>query len=122
MATVLSRRVFLARMSALAGGALALAACQPTPTAAPAATEVPKAEEVATEAPAATPAAPSGEVVTLTFWKGPHLTAGQETTLCAGPTLEKFMAEYPNINVEFQEVPWSGYNEKFNAAFAAGQP
>ena len=122
MATVLSRRVFLARMSALAGGALALAACQPTPTAAPAATEVPKAEEVATEAPAATPAAPSGEVVTLTMWKGPHKSAGDETKLCAGPTLEKFMAEYPNIKVEFQEVPWSGYNEKFTSAFAAGQP
>jgi ABC-type glycerol-3-phosphate transport system substrate-binding protein len=103
-------------------GAAVLAGCAGAPTAAPAATEAPKVEEKPTEAPAATAAPPSGEVVTLTFWKGPHKAAGDETKLCAGPTLEKFMAQYPSIKVEFQEVPWSGYNEKFSAAFAAGQP
>ncbi|NPV09639.1 MAG: sugar ABC transporter substrate-binding protein [Anaerolineae bacterium] len=120
MAVSISRRAFLVRMGALGGAAVAsgvLAACAGAPAGeAPAATQVP-AEAAATTAPAAV-----GEVVTLQMWKGPHKAAGDETVQCAGPTLEKFMAEYPNIKVEFQEVPWSGYNEKFTSAFAAGQP
>jgi len=110
-----TRRGFL-RLAGTMASLGALAACAGAPTAAPAATEPPKAEEVATQPPAVE------EVVTLTMWKGPHKPAGDETKLCAGPTLEQFTASHPSIKVDFQEVPWAGYNEKFTSAFAAGQP
>ncbi|NLT41419.1 MAG: sugar ABC transporter substrate-binding protein [Anaerolineae bacterium] len=116
MAASISRRAFLGRMGAVGGLTLAsaaIAACAATP-----ASQEPGAPEAAaTTAPAAV-----AETVTLNMWKGPHKAAGDETTLCAGPTLETFMAEHPEIKVEFQEVPWDGYNEKFTSAFASGQP
>ncbi|MBV7328153.1 sugar ABC transporter substrate-binding protein [Chloroflexi bacterium TSY] len=73
-------------------------------------------------APASTDAgasAPAGEVVTLTMWKGPHKAAGDETKLCAQPTLDVLQEMYPEVIVDFSEIPWGQYNEKFTAAFAA---
>lgn len=92
---LLSRREFLARAAAL-GGAAALAACAPA---------APAAGEEAAEAPA--PAAAGA--VTLTMWKGPHKPAGDETKLCARPTLDKFEAANPGIKVDFMEQPWGQY-------------
>jgi multiple sugar transport system substrate-binding protein len=96
--------------------AAAKPAAEPTK---PAAAEPTKpAAAAATAAPAAKPAV-AGQAVTLTMWKGPHKPAGDETKLYARPTLEKFEAATPNIKVDFSEVPWGQYNEKFTAAFAA---
>jgi multiple sugar transport system substrate-binding protein len=64
-------------------------------------------------------AAPAADVVTLTMWKGPHKAAGDETKLCAQPTLNIFQEANPEIKVDFSEIPWDQYNEKFTAAFAA---
>ena len=143
MTKSMSRRSFLMKASVLMGltaasGALAACGATPAPAATPTAAAKPttapavaatptsaaaQPTAAATVAPAATqPAAASGQQVTLTMWKGPHKAAGDETKLCAGPTLEKFMAANPNIKVDFQEIPWNGYNEKFTSAFAAGQP
>jgi len=94
---LLSRREFLARTAVL-GGAAALAVCAPAALAAPAAPAV--GEEAKEEA---APAAPG--VVTLTMWKGPHKPTGDETKLCARPTLDKFEAANPGIKVDFMEQP-----------------
>lgn len=104
----LSRRDFLVRTATVAGVATVgagLAACVP---AAPAATDE-------------SGAAPAMEVVTLIMWKGPHKAAGDETKLCAQPTLDTLQEMHPEISVDFSEVPWGQYNEKFTAAFAADQ-
>jgi len=114
----LSRRTFLqATIGAL--GVAGMAACA-APPAAPA-PEPAKAADTpaAAEAPKPTEAPPP-EAVTLTMWKGPHKAAGDETKLCAQPTLDKFQAQNPNIKVDFMEQPWDNYNEKFTTAFAAG--
>jgi len=63
--------------------------------------------------------APAAEGVVLTMWKGPHKPAGDETKLYARPTLDIFEKDHPGIKVEFTEVPWGQYNEKFTAAFAS---
>jgi len=109
--TSLSRRAFLIRSAAVAGLATvgsALAACAPA-----------TAPSGGAEAGAEAGAAPAGEAITLTMWKGPHKPAGDETAQCAGPTLAKFEEANPGIKVEFTEVPWGQYNEKFTAAFAS---
>lgn len=105
----LSRREFMKRSVAVAGLATVssvFAAC--VPAAAPTGGAAPEAG-----------AAPAADVVTLTMWKGPHKPAGDETKLCARPTLDKFEEANADIKVDFTEVPWSQYNEKFTAAFAS---
>jgi multiple sugar transport system substrate-binding protein len=92
------------------------AAAEPTK---PAAEPTKPAAAAATATPAAAKPAAAGQPVTVTMWKGPHKPAGDETKLYARPTLEKFEAANPNIKVDFSEVPWGQYNEKFTAAFAA---
>lgn len=109
----LTRRQFI-RVSLGAVGTVGLAACAPQPPAAEP-TEAPAAEE-----PTEPAEVPAPEVVNLIMWKGPHKAAGDETKLCAQPTLDIFQGEYPDITVEFIEQPWGQYNEKFTAAFAAG--
>jgi multiple sugar transport system substrate-binding protein len=102
----LSRRDFLVRTATLAGVATVgagLAACAP---AGPASTD-------------AGDEAPAMEVITITMWKGPHKAAGDETKLCAQPTLDVLEEMHPEISVDFSEIPWGQYNEKFTAAFAA---
>ena len=106
--TKLSRRSFLTRTATVAGVATlgaGLSACVP---AAPAAGDEGGG-------------APAMEVVTLTMWKGPHKAAGDETKLCAQPTLDVLQEMHPEIVVDFNEIPWGQYNEKFTAAFAADQ-
>lgn len=106
--TGLSRRSFLVRTATVAGAATlgaGMAACAPA---------VPGATDVGGDAPAM-------EVVTLTMWKGPHKAAGDETKLCAQPTIDVLEEMHPEISVDFSEVPWGQYNEKFTAAFAADQ-
>ena len=102
--SALSRRGFLAGAATLTGAA-AVAACVP---AAPAGTDAGGDE-------------PAMEGVTLTMWKGPHKAAGDETKLCAQPTLNTLQEMNPGITVDFSEIPWGQYNEKFTAAFAADQ-
>ena len=104
----LSRRSFLVRTATLAGVAsvgAGLTACAPA---------IPGAAGDGGDSPAM-------EVVTLTMWKGPHKAAGDETKLCAQPTLDVLEEMHPEISVDFSEVPWGQYNEKFVAAFAADQ-
>lgn len=113
----LSRREFLTRSATLIGAA-ALSACVPAAPAEPA--EEPMAEEPMEEEEAPSEAEPEVEAVTLTMWKGPHKAAGDETRLCAQPTIDVFQTAYPDITVDFIEQPWDQYNEKFTAAFAAG--
>ena len=106
--TKLSRRSFLTRTATVAGVATlgsGLSAC---------AMAVPAAGDEGGGAPAM-------EVVTLTMWKGPHKAAGDETKLCAQPTLDVLEEMLPGISVDFSEIPWGQYNEKFVAAFAADQ-
>ncbi len=106
--TKLSRRDFLVRTATVAGVAAVgagLSACAPA---------VPAAEGDGGDMPAM-------EVVTLTMWKGPHKAAGDETKLCAQPTLDVLEEMHPEISVDFSEIPWGQYNEKFTAAFAADQ-
>ena len=104
----LSRRSFLVRTATLAGVAsvgAGFTACAPA---------IPGAAGDGGDSPAM-------EVVTLTMWKGPHKAAGDETKLCAQPTLDVLEEMHPEISVDFSEVPWGQYNEKFVAAFAADQ-
>ncbi len=109
--TPLSRREFLVRTVAGVGLVTvgsALAAC------APAVAPTGGSAVESTDAGSA-----AAEVVTLTMWKGPHKPAGDETKLYARPTLDLFEQAHPEIKVDFSEVPWQQYNEKFTAAFAS---
>lgn len=115
--SIFTRRSFL--RAGMAGiGVLALAACGGSP--APATQPTQQAGQPQPTAAGAAQSSGSKGPVTLTMWKGPHKPAGDETKLYARPTLDKFEAANKNIKVEFTEVPWSGYNEKFSTAFAAG--
>ncbi len=123
----ISRREFLI-VGAATISAAGLAACAPKATEAPAEpdepTEAPaeptEAAEEPTEAPEEPTEAPAPvEPVTVLMWKGPHKPAGDETELCARPTLDEFEADNPDIKVEFEETPWGEYNEKYTAAFAS---
>ncbi|HEX5414745.1 MAG TPA: sugar ABC transporter substrate-binding protein, partial [Chloroflexota bacterium] len=122
-------------LAACSGGASSppAAASQPTaaasnasaaPTTAAAAPTQAAALTSGTQASAATPAAQpaaSGAAVTLTMWKGPHKPAGDESKQIANPTLAKFTEANPTIKVDFSEVPWAEYQQKFTTAFAAGR-
>ncbi|CAN5861796.1 sugar ABC transporter substrate-binding protein [soil metagenome] len=104
--TRFSRREFLIRTATLASVAAissAFAACAPA----------------GAPATGGSQSAPAQAAITLTMWKGPHKAAGDETKLCAQPTLDLFEKANPDIKVDFSEVPWGQYNEKFTAAFAA---
>jgi multiple sugar transport system substrate-binding protein len=107
----LSRRSFL-RLSGLAGGALALAACA-APGAAPAATPSAQGEgSVATS-----------DAITLTWWN----QYSTSSTQAAVPLMiEAFNETYPNIQVEYElsgGPPGGGnYTEILLARIAAGNP
>jgi multiple sugar transport system substrate-binding protein len=62
-------------------------------------------------------AADSGEDVTLSFWKEPHTDKEDEYW---ADIISQFNKEYPNIHVEFLNVPWDSHVEKETAAFASG--
>ncbi|OUC07017.1 hypothetical protein RY27_17450 [Litorilinea aerophila] len=76
----------------------------------------------AAESGAAPEAAQTGEagedVVTLTwgFWGSAEERATHEQVA------EAFMAEHPNIRIEYWHFPWSDYFTKLQTLFAAGDP
>jgi len=78
---------------------------------------------VPTPPPAAAPAAPTPaaeeeKVVTLTwgFWGSPEERATHEKVAQA------FMAEHPDIKIEYWHYPWSDYFTKLQTLFAGGDP
>ncbi|MGQ9555199.1 MAG: ABC transporter substrate-binding protein [Anaerolineae bacterium] len=107
MSPVLSRRKFLVGTSIAAGSAL-LAACQPTPTAAPATA----APEEATVAPTVVAAK-----VPLLYWQ--YMTDQEEVETVI---LKDFMAANADIELTWQYIPWQEYWTKLNASLAAGTP
>jgi multiple sugar transport system substrate-binding protein len=72
-------------------------------------------EEVAEEA-ATEEEAPAEEVVTITwaFWGSPEEAATHQSVA------EAFMAEYPNIKIEYMHEPWSDYFTKIQTLWASG--
>ncbi|NPV07486.1 MAG: extracellular solute-binding protein [Anaerolineae bacterium] len=106
-----SRRSLL-QTGALMTGATVLAACA---GATPAAVTVPEATAVPEEkAPAA--AAVSG---TVRMWEFPMTE--DDMAQIWNPLLEKFNAEYPDIEVNIEILPWGGRREKMLTAYAAGE-
>ena len=97
---------------------LGLAACSvekteaPAPTAAPAATEAPKAE-----APAATEAAAAP--VEISLWTFPVGKWGEEATV--NSWIEAFQAEYPHITVKVEYLDYQAGDDKLNTAIEGGQ-
>ena len=97
---------------------LGLAACSvekteaPAPTAAPAATEAPKAE-----APAATEAAAAP--VEISLWTFPVGKWGEEATV--NGWIEAFQAEYPHITVKVEYLDYQAGDDKLNTAIEGGQ-
>ena len=96
---------------------LGLAACSvekteaPAPTAAPAATEAPKADAPATE-PAAAP-------VEISLWTFPVGKWGEEATV--NSWIEAFQAEYPHITVKVEYLDYQAGDDKLNTAIEGGQ-
>ncbi|MGQ9554594.1 MAG: ABC transporter substrate-binding protein [Anaerolineae bacterium] len=109
MSREMKRRDFL-RLIGIGTGAAVLAACGPTPTAAPATIA---ATEVAKEAPTV---APPAEKVTFryAFW-GTDDPQGFQGRLASA-----FMQKYPNYEIKLEPAPWSGYHEKLLTSLAGG--
>lgn len=63
-------------------------------------------------------APPPEEEITLTFWKASHGDTDEDWRVI----LDKFEAENPGIKVESLIHPWEGWDERYGAAFAAGEP
>ncbi|HXF63393.1 MAG TPA: sugar ABC transporter substrate-binding protein [Caldilineaceae bacterium] len=63
-------------------------------------------------------AAPATEEVTLVYWA----LQGEngDNNLVRG-VIDPFHEQHPDINIDFQEVPWDGYYEKYQTLSAAGQ-
>ena len=113
---VLSRRQVLRGFGA-GVGALVLASCG---AAAP--TTAPEMEEEGDEEPKEAP--PSGEVVTVTFWRT-GLPAGpadlvEEWDTFYGETLPGMLGE--SISVDIVEQPWDGFLTKVQAGVTSGNP
>lgn len=117
-------RMFVVATSLLVIVMLAVSACAPPATPAPAqppAAEQPTAAPAAeqpTEAPAAEQptAAPAAEAVTITwaFWGSPEEAASHKIVADA------FMAEHPEIKIELGNQPWEDYFTKIQALWASG--
>ncbi len=58
------------------------------------------------------------EEVTITFWKASHGDTNEDWRVI----LDKFEEENPGIKVESLLHPWEGWDERYGAAFAAGEP
>ncbi len=100
---MLSRREFLTLSAGCIAGT-ALAACTTVPGAAPAG----NGENGAVDA----------EATTIVYWA----LQGEngDDNLVRG-VIDPFEAQYPDVKVDFQEVPWEGYYEKYQTLSAAGQ-
>lgn len=99
---MLSRRKFLALSAGCVAGS-ALAACT-VPSAVPSAGESGGAVEA--------------EATTIVYWA----LQGEngDNNLVRG-VIEPFEEQYTDVKVDFQEVPWEGYYEKYQTLSAAGQ-
>jgi multiple sugar transport system substrate-binding protein len=103
----------------LAAVPLVLSACLGTsassaPSAAPPASVAP-ATGAASEAPS-----PSPEITgTVTFWNG-YAADGEEIKTFTDVVLPAFNAQYPNVTVEHQEIPYDDLRQKLVTGLAGG--
>src|SRR5688500_3076774 len=103
-------------LALLAAVPLVLSACLGTaattaPTVAPA-SEAP--------APSAEAPTPSPEITgTVTFWNG-YAADGDEITTFTDVVLPAFQAQYPNVTVEHQEIPYDDLRQKLVTGLAGG--
>jgi multiple sugar transport system substrate-binding protein len=97
----------------MAAGLAAISACQPAPTAAPAAATQPSAPGAPTGAPAPL------EAAKLTFVCD-TINAGHGKVRDAWT--QKFTEKFPTVTVEHQPVATADYNTKIQTLFAAGTP
>jgi multiple sugar transport system substrate-binding protein len=58
------------------------------------------------------------EEITLSFWKASHGDTNEDWRVL----LDKFEQENPGVKVESLLHPWEGWDERYGAAFAAGEP
>ena len=108
-------------LALLAAIPLALSAClgtSSTPTAAPAASEAPSASQPVASGAASPAADVSG---TVTFWHG-YAANGEEVKTFNEVVVPAFNAKYPNITLEYQQVPDTELRQKLLTALAAGSP
>lgn len=103
-------------LALLAAAPLVLSACLGTatttaPTVAPASVA---------PAPTAEAPTPSPEITgTVTFWNG-YAADGDEITTFTDVVLPAFQAQYPNVTVEHQEIPYDDLRQKLVTGLAGG--
>ncbi len=103
----------------IAAAPLVLSACLGTsassaPTAAPPASQAP-ASQAASTAPS-----PSPEITgTVTFWNG-YAADGEEIKTFTDVVLPAFKAQYPNVTVAHQEIPYDDLRQKLVTGLAGG--
>jgi multiple sugar transport system substrate-binding protein len=71
-----------------------------------------------TVTPALAAAPPPQDEITITFWKASHGDKDTDWRVI----FDKFEAENPGIKVDVLIHPWEGWDERYGAAFAAGEP
>jgi len=103
----LSRRSFL-QLSAIGAATTVVAACMPAPAGGPAAAS-----------------GPAQSKVTITWWDFPRGWAPPGTTEAPNAWNEeiakKYMAENPNVTIEFTGVSWGDGPQKLDVALAANE-
>lgn len=120
--TSITRRHLLKGFALGTAGVL-IAACQPaapTPTSAPAkpaATNPPAATSAPTKPPVATPA--PAQKISLEYW---DMAWGTKLMAAIQDNVAQWNKDHPNIQVQYTELAWGDYNQKFQAAIAAGTP
>ncbi len=106
-------------LALIAAAPLVLSAClgtsaSPRRTAAPPASAAP-ASQAASAAPSASP-----EITgTVTFWNG-YAADGDEIKTFTDVVLPAFQAQYPNVTVEHQEIPYDDLRQKLVTGLAGG--
>jgi multiple sugar transport system substrate-binding protein len=106
-------------LASIAAVPLVLSACLGTssssaPTAPPASV-APASQTPASAAPSASP-----EITgTVTFWNG-YAADGEEIKTLTDVVLPAFQAQYPNITVEHQEIPYDDLRQKLVTGLAGG--
>jgi len=66
-----------------------------------------------------TSTASAQESIRLTVWKAPH-GAGDEQFF--QEQFDKFITDWPNVEIEFRSTPWGAWAETYTAAFASDSP
>jgi raffinose/stachyose/melibiose transport system substrate-binding protein len=87
---------------------LALAACAPSPTAAPQPTTAPVVEE---------PTTASTEKVTVTWW---HITTAENQKAVFQKLADEYMAAHPNVNVEITVLDNEAFKTKLTTVMQSG--